>query len=254
MRARAAVTAEHVGGRTVLRELRSQPPLVLRQTHRGLMLVTGAAGPLGGDRTELDVLVGDGATLDVGSVAAAIAQPDAHGQESHAVVRLRVEDDATLRWRPEPLIVAVGSDHRSDLEVDLAPLARLVLTETIILGRYREEPGTLRSRWRIRRDGATLLAQDVTLGAGAPGGWDGPAVLAGARVMATALLIDPSLPSREAPLPVDGARTAVLALADPCAMLAVVLAPDALIAARALAALLAPAVPAIRKPGGATRN
>jgi urease accessory protein len=238
MRAAAHAVAERDGDRTVLRRLASQPPLVLRQTDRGLTLVTGAAGPLGGDQTELTVEVRDAATLTVGSAGAVLALPGHHGGASRATVRIRVGANASLCWRVEPLVVAAGADHIARFEVELSESARLTMVETLVLGRHAEAPGRLRSRWRVRRAGRSLLAQDLDVGAGAPGGWDGPAVLDGARVLATALVVDPFEPPTftDAPPPTPaGTRVDVLTLADPVAVLVMVTGPDTVRVAKALA-------------------
>ncbi|SHN28644.1 urease accessory protein UreD [Cryptosporangium aurantiacum] len=237
MKASARAVAEFVDGRTVLRQLASQPPIVLRQTDRGLTMVTGAAGPLGGDQTDLTVSVGDGASLTVGSAGAALALPGAHGGTSHALVSLHVGAEASLRWEPQPLVVASGADHVATLDVSLVESARLTLIETLVLGRHQEEPGRLRTRWRIRRGGRTLLAQDLDVGAGAPRGWDGPAVLGGARVLATALAVDPSGFAVDAVRQhtADGVRCDVLPLVDPAAVLVMAVGPDTVRVGRAVA-------------------
>ena len=67
--ATSCAVAELRGGRTVLTTLRSQVPLRLRETCDGLTVVASAFGPLGGDRTALDVTLGPGARLTVGSAA-----------------------------------------------------------------------------------------------------------------------------------------------------------------------------------------
>ncbi|GAA3386090.1 urease accessory protein UreD [Cryptosporangium minutisporangium] len=235
MRASARAVAERVGERTVLRQLASQPPIVLRQTDRGLTMVTGAAGPLGGDRTDLTVVVGDGASLTVGSAGAALALPGAHGGTSSALVSLRVGAEAALRWEPQPLVVATGADHVATLEVSLDVSARLTLVETLVLGRHAEQPGRLRTRWRVRRAGRPLLAQDLDVGVGAPDGWDGPAVLGGARVLATALAVDPrGAAASNVDTAASGVRCDVLPLADPAAALVVVTGADTVRVGRAL--------------------
>ncbi|GAA0254332.1 urease accessory protein UreD [Cryptosporangium japonicum] len=240
MRASARAVVEQVGDRTVFRELASQPPIVLRRTDRGLTMVTGAAGPLGGDRTDLTVVVGDGASLTVGSAGASLALPGAHGGTSHASVSLDVGAGASLHWEPQPLVVARGADHVVSLDVTLAESASLTLVETLVLGRHREPSGRLRTRWRVRRGGRSLLAQDLDVGTGAPAGWNGPAVLGDSVVQATALTVVPSR-SRIDAEPVDtvgGVRCDVFPLTDPAAALVVAIGPDTVRVGRALDAAL----------------
>ena len=231
--ARACAVAEVRAGRTVLTTLRSQVPLRLRETCDGLTVVASAFGPLGGDRTRLDVAVGQDARLAVGSAAAQVAQPGVRDPVSHAEVRLRADAGACLRWQPEPLVVTEGAEHRLRLEVDVDPSATVVVAETTVLGRTAGRPGRYRSSWRVRCAGRPLLSCDLDVGPGAPAGWDGPAVLAGARVLVTALVTGPALPPEAVP---DGGG-AVLRLAGP-GLLLTWLGADPLDGTRALDAFL----------------
>ncbi|WP_255597565.1 urease accessory protein UreD [Micromonospora sp. RL09-050-HVF-A] len=72
-------------GRTVLRELRGESPLLLRQaaTEEGVptvYVVGGAAGPLAGDDLRLSVEVGPEAAVRVRTVAASVALPGRPGR------------------------------------------------------------------------------------------------------------------------------------------------------------------------------
>ncbi|MGW5344131.1 hypothetical protein ACWERJ_14390, partial [Streptomyces sp. NPDC004050] len=83
------------------------------------------------------------------------------------------------------------------------------------------------SRLTVVRDGRPLLDQELACGPGAPGGWDGPAGLAGHRAVGQLLVVDPRF-AREAPAAaVLGEFAAVTPLAGP-AVLVTALAPDAL--------------------------
>lgn len=181
--ASARAVASYRDGRTYLSTLRSQVPMSLRPTDGGLTVVASAFGPLGGDRTTLDVTLEPGTTLSVGSAGAQVAQPGVLDPVSRARVRLRIGAGAHLQWRPRPLVVTPGAEHRLDLDVVAAAGARVLLAETAVLagGRYR-------SSWRVRYAGTPLLAADLDVGPGAPDGWDGPAGTGGARILLTALL------------------------------------------------------------------
>ena len=218
----------------MLTTLRSQLPLRLRETCDGLTVVASAFGPLGGDRTSLDVTVGAGARLAVGSAAAQVAQPGVHDPVSHAEVRLRAAAGACLEWQPEPLVVTEGAEHRLALEVDVDPSASVVVAETLVLGRTAGRPGRGRSSWRVRCGGRPLLACELDVGPGASRGWDGPAVAGAARVLVTALVTGPVLPP-DGPLPAGGE---VLRLAGPGVLLTW-LGQDPVAGARALTAFLA---------------
>jgi urease accessory protein len=185
------------------------------------------SGPLGGDRFTLTASVAEGARLHVGSAAATLALPGQAKGEARYDVRLDVADDAELHWLPEQLISARGSDLHVTTRAELAAGARLVLREEQVLGRAGEEPGRLGSRLTVRIAGRVVLDQELSCGPGAPGGWDGPAVLAGHRAVGQLVVVRPDF-AQEPPEPqVLGDCAALMPLAGPAALVSAV-APDAL--------------------------
>lgn len=244
VRATARLTARADGrGGTALPVLESHGPLALRRTRGSgdearVMLVGAMSGPLGGDRLAVEAEVGEGARLHMGSAAATIALPGQGKDEARYDVRVRVAANGELRWLPEQLISARGSDLRVTTSLDLASGARLVFREEQVLGRAGEEPGRLSSRLTVRLDGRALLDQEVSCGPGAPGGWDGPAVLGGYRALGQLVVVRPEFAER-APAPrVLGESAALTPLAGP-AVLVSALAPDALLLRRVLDEALA---------------
>ncbi|GAA4929355.1 urease accessory protein UreD [Streptomyces coeruleoprunus] len=254
--ATARIVAERNG---TLPVLESDGPLALRRTratgphpHARVTVVGAMSAPLGGDRLALEATVRDGARLTVDSAAATVALPGRAGDgPAHYDVRLTVGDDAELRWLPEQLIAAHGSALRMRTVVELAATARLVLREEQILGRYGEVPGTLTTRLTVHRAGRPLLDQELSCGPGAPGGWDGAAVLAGHRAVGQLLVVDARFGDRPVAARALGDTAVVTPLAGPAALVTAV-APDALRLRRVLddaLAELAPAgaaVPAVR--------
>ncbi|MFD4137446.1 urease accessory protein UreD [Streptomyces sp. NPDC058572] len=171
-------------------------PLALRRTRAGgpghrVTVVGAMSAPLGGDRLAIEAEASDGSRLTVDSAAATIALPGRTGARAHYDVTLTVGEDAVLRWLPEQLIAAQGSELRMRTRVELAATARLVLREEQILGRYGERPGTLTTRLTVHRAQRPLLDTELSCGPGAPRGWDGPAVLAGHRAVGQLLVVDP---------------------------------------------------------------
>ena len=154
-------------------------------------------------------------------------------------MRLTVADGGELHWLPEQLISAGGSDLSVTTRVDLGAGARLVLREEQVLGRVGEEPGRLTSRLTVRRDGRPLLDQELACGPGAPGGWDGPAVLGGHRAVGQLLVVRPEFDERAGRRRgLLGEHAALTPLAGP-AVLVTALAPDALRLRRVLDEALA---------------
>jgi urease accessory protein len=163
-------------------------------------MVGGAAGPLGGDELHLSILVCTGARLRMRSVAAAIAQPDPAGRASEMRIDVHVQAGAELDWAPEPLVVTAGAHHRVRTAVHLIGDASLRWRDVTVLGRHGEQTGLVEQDLLLTRDGAELLCQQHVWGPGAPGGWSGPAVLAGARVVASELAVSPTPAARRPPM------------------------------------------------------
>lgn len=236
MKAHAAARAVRHGDRTVFEDLRSDPPLVLRETPSALYLVGGAAGPLGGDELHLDLAVETGATLHVHSAAATMVFPGPRGARSISRLRACVAGGASLVWHPEPLVSVFRSDHLVDTAVRLAGDAQVVLRDEIVLGRAGEESGRLVLRTRVDRDGAPLFAHDIDIGPGAIGS-SGPAVLGGARAIIHELVVGPGASAVPITVDVGAASAAWLPLADRAA-LCVALAPTLIDARRAIGRLV----------------
>lgn len=230
--ARIRAAADGRGG-TALPLLAGEGPLALRRTRStgaeaGVMLVGAMSAPLGGDHLTVEAAVGPGASLALGSAAATLALPGRGGEPARYDVHLTLEDGASARWLPEPLVSVRGSELRVHTRVELAPTARLQLREEQVLGRSGEDPGLLRSRLSVTRDGRPLLDQELACGPGAPNGWDGPAGLAGHRVLGQLLVVNPDFDGQPPQARTLGEFAAVTPLAGP-AVLVTALAPDALV-------------------------
>jgi urease accessory protein len=190
MKAAARIVAELEGGRTALRVLKGEAPLLPRLTGPNTVhLVGGAAGPLGGDDLSLEIEVGPGAELWVRTVAASIALPGRSGAESVLAVHAVVGEGARLVFLPEPIVAAARCRHHNVSTVDVAGGARLTWREEAVLGRFGEAGGDLRLSAVMRRGGLPWYRSSLEIGPTHP---DGPAVLAGARVLATVISTDPA--------------------------------------------------------------
>ncbi|MGW6270703.1 MULTISPECIES: urease accessory protein UreD [unclassified Streptomyces] len=239
VRGLARITARGDGrGGTVLPVLDGEGQLAPRRTRssgRGatVTLVGAMSGPLGGDHLTVEAAAHDGARLHVGSAAATLALPGQAKEPARYDVRLTVGEDAELLWLPEQLISVRDSDLRVTTRAELAGSARLVLREEQVLGRTGEDPGRLTSRLTVRRAGRLLLDQELSCGPGAPGGWDGPAVLAGHRALGQLVVVRPDFEKNLPEPTVLGPSAALTPLAGP-AVLVTAVAPDALRVRRVL--------------------
>ncbi|MGW2962281.1 urease accessory protein UreD [Streptomyces sp. NPDC001220] len=239
VRAGARIVARGDGrGGTALPVLEGEGPLALRRTRGSgaearVMVVGAMSGPLGGDRFGIEARVEDGARLCVGSAAATIALPGQLKGEARYDVRLDVADGGELRWLPEQLISAKGSDLYVSTRVDVGASGRLVLREEQVLGRVGEEPGRLTSRLTVRVAGRALLDQELACGPGAPGGWDGPAVLSGRRAVGQLVVVRPEFAEKPVVARMLGECAALTPLAGPAVLVSAV-AADALLLRRVL--------------------
>ncbi|WP_265565078.1 urease accessory protein UreD [Streptomyces hygroscopicus] len=233
VRATARIVARDDGrGGTSLPVLAGEGPLALRRTRGSgdearVMIVGAMSGPLGGDHFTVQAEVAKGALLHVGSAAATIALPGQAKGEARYDVRLHVAAGGELRWLPEQLISAQGSELYVSSRIDLAHGARLIHREEQVLGRAGEQPGRLTSRLTVRVGERPLLDQELACGPGAPGGWDGPAVLAGHRAMGQLVVVRPEFERDPVQPQQMGEYAALTPLAGP-AVLVTALAPDAL--------------------------
>ncbi|MCF7552125.1 urease accessory protein UreD [Pseudonocardia sp. WMMC193] len=194
MRARALLTVERVGDRSVVRELRSQSPLSLvprRGTAATLdpaatvHLVGSAATPLGGDDVELAVHVGPAAELVLTGVAAAVALAGT----SSLTVRVTLDEGATLQYLPEPTVVTARADHHTLLHTELHETARVRLREILVGGRAGEQPGRYRGTTRVATGLGSCPVLHQTQEFGDPALQASSAVLAGNRVLGTEVLL-----------------------------------------------------------------
>ncbi|MFD5623084.1 urease accessory protein UreD [Streptomyces yangpuensis] len=229
--ARIHAVADGRGG-TALPLLAGEGPLALRRTRgvegeAGVVLVGAMSAPLGGDHLTVRATAGPGARLALASAAATLALPGRAGEPARYDVELELEDGASVRWLPEPLVSVRGSDLRVRTRVRLAPTARLLLREEQVLGRHGEPSGLLRSRLTVTRGSRPLLDQELACGPGADGGWDGPAGLAGHRAVGQLLIVDPAFETHPPSAAVLGECAVATPLAGP-AVLVTALAADAL--------------------------
>ena len=216
------------GGR--LAELTCQPPLTLRRVTSAhpevcaLCLVGSAAGPLAGDDLALALEVRAGASATLQAAGAAIAQGRAGDGRSALGFEVSLGAGARLGADPGPLIVRPGGRVDARVSIRLEPDATVDWRELVVLHRDAGTAGTepgLTLRWDVTRCGRPLLRQVVDLTDPAWLRW--PGLIAGRRVLASALLAGPGLAART----VIASPTAVAQpLADE-AVLVTVLADDA---------------------------
>ncbi|MBX3484645.1 urease accessory protein UreD [Phenylobacterium sp.] len=167
------------------------------------VLINSSGGLTGGDRMDWAAEAGAGATLTLTTQA---CEKVYRARDGVAEVRtdLTVGEAAELHWLPQETILFDEGALSRRLEADLAEGARLLAVEAVVLGRTAMDEtvrrGVLHDRWRIRREGRLVFADDLRL--------DGPIaeaaakapVLAGMRAFASILLVDDDAGRFVAPL------------------------------------------------------
>ena len=158
-----------------------RPQVVLdRPDHARIGLVATTALLLGGDEVELEVRVGRGASLELFDVAATVAY-HGRGQSASWRVAIVVDDGARLDYGGAPFVVSDGADVLRTLDLGLHPGGSVRLRETVVLGRFGQLGGRLRSRTAITVGGRQVLLEDQLLD---PSGIrQGPGMLGSHRVI-----------------------------------------------------------------------
>jgi urease accessory protein len=154
-----------VGRRGVL-ETRGHVPIAARTVHgrpgwTRVVLVQTSAGPLSGDRIELDVEIEAGAALELTATAATLAYP-AFEQASISIT-CRVGPEGRVAWLAQPLILAAGCNLVSNVDVELADGAAAVVRETVVLGRHCERAGRYQGTIRCDLASLPLLRDEVRI-------------------------------------------------------------------------------------------
>ena len=188
---RIALSVAAQSGVTRRRQVYEDGPLRVRFPNASgsaleAMIVNTAGGIAGGDRHDLDIGVGEGATLGV-TTAAAEKVYRALGPGAEIAVKLAVGAGARLTRR---------------IEVELAPDATLLMAEAVVFGRSAMgeavTEGAFTDRWRVRRDGRLLFAETVRLDGAIARMLAEPAVAGGGVTVGTVLAVpgDPAMVER----------------------------------------------------------
>jgi urease accessory protein len=155
------------------------------------VILNTAGGMTGGDRFGIDIDVGEGASLLIGTTSAEKIYRSLQGDVT-VDVTLKVGAGAHLVWLPQETILFDRARYTRRIEVDLAPDASLVLAEAVVFGRAAMgeivAQGSLADRWRVRRDGRLIFAENVRLDGDIHRKLAAPAIAAGRLAVATILV------------------------------------------------------------------
>ena len=202
---RIALSVAAQSGVTRRRQVYEDGPLRVRFPNASgsaleAMIVNTAGGIAGGDRHDLDIGVGEGATLGVTTAAAEKVYREL-GPGAEIAVKLAVGAGARLTWLPQETILFDRARLTRRIEVELAPDATLLMAEAVVFGRSAMgeavTEGAFTDRWRVRRDGRLLFAETVRLDGAIARMLAEPAVAGGGVAIATVLAVPGDLAMAE---------------------------------------------------------
>ena len=164
------------------------PALLAGQSPEAIIINT-AGGRAGGDRFEVDVRTESDLCL---TTQAAEKIYRSLGSETRMSTQLCVKGNARLLWLPQEAILFDGVRLRRSFDAELNGDAKLLAVETIVLGRKAMGESltdfSFRDRWRIRRNGGLIFADDLRFD---PMRVRGVPALRGCAAFATIVLVNP---------------------------------------------------------------
>ena len=169
------------------------------QPHCEAVMVNTGGGMAGGDQARFGFTAAPHSTVTVTTTAAEKIYRSDEGA-TEAEVRLDATAGATLEWLPQETILFDGARLHRRLVADVAPDACLLMSEMVVFGRLAMDEtmrrGGLRDRWRVRRGGTLAFAEDLRIEGDVTSLLDRAALGAGARAVATVLLVAPDAEAR----------------------------------------------------------
>ncbi|MEX1036496.1 MAG: urease accessory protein UreD [Sneathiella sp.] len=157
------------------------------------VLINTAGGLTGGDHMSHQVTLDPGAGLTVSGQAAEKIYKSV-GNTAIIEADMRIGAGATLEWLPQETILFEKSRLRRMNTVYLDAGSRLIALEATVFGRAAHgeilHSVHVRDGWKIWREGKLLWYDNFMLGGDIHAKAKRPAILAGARGMATILIAD----------------------------------------------------------------
>ncbi len=206
-RGRGEIVVKPGGGETRLERLYQEGCAKIRlprpdQGPAEAVLINTAGGLTGGDEIAWQITAGARTALVLTTQAAERVYRSL-GDAARARTTISVGEGASVEWLPQETILFEHSHLHRTLEVDLAPGARFLALDAVLLGREAMGEAALSARfrddWRIRREGRLLHAEATRLDPD-PLVRDGLSLLRGARAFATLVYVGPDAALKLEPL------------------------------------------------------
>jgi urease accessory protein len=156
------------------------------------VFVNTAGGIAGGDRFDIEIAAGEGASVTLTSAAAEKVYRAA-GKPAELNISLSVAAGARLSWLPQETILFDRARIARRIDIDLAEGASLLLCEIVVFGRAAMgetmRHGEFVDRWRVRQGGRLVFAETVRLEGDIGETLARPAVAKGGVAIGTALIV-----------------------------------------------------------------
>lgn len=158
------------------------------------ILINTSGGLTGGDVIEWSVAAADSTRLTVTTQANEKIYKAASDTASVST-DITVGDNASVHWLPQETIVFDQASLTRRLDVDLAESAEFLAVEAVLLGRKAMgeavERGFFRDRWRVRRNGRLIHAEEMRFAGEIERMAEAAAVLSGQVAFATLFYTGP---------------------------------------------------------------
>jgi urease accessory protein len=198
-RLRGAARVGFAGAEARLTELYQANPcrvLLPRLPNGGVeaVLLNTAGGVTDGDHLDYTIAARHGAQVTATTQAAEKVYRS-RGADSHVHCHLTVSGGAFLEWLPQETILFDGGALARQTHVEMDGGSRLLAMDWLLLGRLasgeRLTQAAVRDRWRLRREGRLIWADDFRLQGDIESLAARPSLLAGARALATLIYAAP---------------------------------------------------------------
>lgn len=158
------------------------------------ILINTSGGLTGGDVIEWSVAAADSTRLSVTTQANEKIYKAASDTASVST-DITVGDNASVHWLPQETILFDQASLTRRLDVDLAESAEFLAVEAVLLGRKAMgeavDRGFFRDRWRVRRSGRLIHAEEMRFAGEIERMAEAAAVLSGQVAFATLFYTGP---------------------------------------------------------------
>lgn len=117
------------------------------------------------------------------------------GAHTNISLQLQASENAELAWLPQETILYSGARLQREMQADIAASAHLLIAESMVFGRVASGEilgeGHVQDRWRIRRAGRLVFADNTRLAGNIGSLLQRRTILCGARAMSTILYVSP---------------------------------------------------------------